>query len=504
MRRAISAAVASGLVLGGVAAMPAVAAERGHSAAKAVARVTALKTVVYDGYELRVPASWPVYRLDEHPATCVRYDIDAVYLGTPGANMNCPAGLIGRGQTVSVIPSTVVAAGLGSEVTYQRQQPDGTGGTELRALRDVASAVTQDAGTHELRVVLDAAAPATVVATYGASSAVVARVLASVRLAPRGARVTPQSGSEQALSVPSAERLATARQSAGSSATAKQAGADQAGADQAGADQAGTTQAGDASSAGSVSASWKGLPANWPVQVVQQPSPAPVGPRLGFDTCTAPSLNTMSVWRQKYSVVGVYIGGVNYACAFGNLSATWVRTAAGMGWGMLPIYVGRQAPCWGYQGVTISPKHAVAQGRAAGADAVADARLFGLTRGSPIYYDMEAYNSSGWKTCVPAVLLYLGAWDRTVAAAGYLTGVYSSQDSGIDDMAKAKAGKTKGFTPPDAIWFALWDNIASLSDGSLPWPVTDRDKQYAGNVRVTVGKIKMFIDRDLAGGPLAR
>ena len=93
---------------------------------------TAMKTVVYHGYEFQVPASWPVYRLDQHPTTCVRYDVHAVYLGTPGANMQCPAGLVGRTQTVSVIPSATVAAGSGSATVDQRQQPDGIGGTEVR------------------------------------------------------------------------------------------------------------------------------------------------------------------------------------------------------------------------------------------------------------------------------------------------------------------------------------------------------------------------------------
>src|SRR5579863_2343448 len=107
MRRAIAAAVIGGLVLGGVSATPAFAAA--HSAGKASDEATktskptkttkttiTMKTVVYEGYTFQVPASWPVYRLDEHPQTCVRYDIHAVYLGAPGANMHCPAGLVGR------------------------------------------------------------------------------------------------------------------------------------------------------------------------------------------------------------------------------------------------------------------------------------------------------------------------------------------------------------------------------------------------------------------------
>ena len=46
----------------------------------------------------------------------------------------------------------------------------------------------------------------------------------------------------------------------------------------------------------------------------------------------------------------------------GNLSASWVRTVAGMGWGLLPTYVGPQAPCWGGSGVLIEP----GQGRGGG------------------------------------------------------------------------------------------------------------------------------------------
>ncbi len=51
-----------------------------------------MKTVVYGGYQFQVPASWPVYRLDEHPQTCVRYDVHAVYLGKPGPDMDVPRG----------------------------------------------------------------------------------------------------------------------------------------------------------------------------------------------------------------------------------------------------------------------------------------------------------------------------------------------------------------------------------------------------------------------------
>ena len=250
--------------------------------------------------------------------------------------------------------------------------------------------------------------------------------------------------------------------------------------------------------------SWKGVPPNWPAQIVVQPPPPPpvIHPLNGFDACTAPALATMRVWRRQYTAVGVYIGGANSACAYGNLSAAWFRSAAAMGWGMLPTYVGPQAPCWGYQGAVINPGKAAAEGRAAGANAVDDAKLFGLAPGSPVYYDMEAYD--GGQSCTNAVLTFLGAWDRTVAAKGYLTGVYSSQDSGVDDMQAAAVAGTAGFTRPDAIWIALWDGKATLDDGTLDWPIGDREKQYAGNLNGTVGGITLSIDRDVVAGPMAR
>lgn len=490
MRRAIAAAVVGGLALGGVAATPAFAAVHGGTKARLMARAdaattstTALKTVVYEGYEFQVPASWPVYQLDQNPTTCVRFDVQAVYLGIPGADMQCPAGLAGRTQTVSFIPSTVVAAGSGSEITDQSEQPDGAGGVEVQHLGAVDGNVMQDAADHELRVVLGTASQgATVVATYGTSPTVVEQVLASLRTAPASAAAGPQTGPSQAYSRPAAGQPGTAAQAvANGSAPAQKSQP--------------------------VSTAWKGVPANWPVQIVLPPI-APPAPKSaatvqrGFDTCTAPSLQTMRAWRADYSAVGVYIGGVNSACAYGNLSASWIASAAAMGYGMLPTYVGPQAPCWGYQGDLIDPSKAAAEGQAAAANAVSDARVFGLGPGTPIYYDMEAY--AGDQACTTAVLTFLSAWDRTLDQAGYVSGAYSSQDSGIADMNSAARARTSGFTPPDAIWFALWDGVASLNDGGLYWPVTDRSKQYEGNVNVTVGGITLDIDADEVGGPLAR
>jgi hypothetical protein len=530
MRRAIAATVMGGLLLGGAVATPSVAAVRGggkapgkaRSAAPAKPRVgskavtskavtskaaTAMKTVAYAGYEFQVPASWPVYRLDEHPKTCVRYDVHAVYLGTPGPDMRCAAGLVGRTQTVSLIPGKGAPAGSGAVGSGHSAAPEAPGATELQRLSAVHGTITQNAVNHELKVALGQGTPgATVLGTYGTDPAVVEQVLYTLRLAPAGTVPTAQSA--MAASSPgdasssrraelSAQRAPLARPPA-SAVTAKASPA-----------RAAAAKAPAKTKAQPPSTSWRGVPAGWPVEIVQppplppKPSPMPFHPVSGFDTCTAPSTSTMRTWRGDYAAVGVYIGGANAACAGGNLTAGWVKTVASMGWGLLPAYVGPQAPCWSAgRGVLISPGSAAAQGSAAGADAIGDARSLNLPAGSPIYYDMEAYN--GGTSCTNAVLRFLGAWDRAVQAAGYVTGVYSSQDSGIVDMQSGAIKKLPGFTPPDAIWIALWDNVASLNDGTLTWPLPDRSKQYSGNVNATVGGITLNIDRDFVGGPLAR
>jgi Rv2525c-like, glycoside hydrolase-like domain len=524
MRRAIAAAVTGGLMLGGAVAVPSFAMTSGTGKAPKAARpaTNSLKTVVYEGYEFQVPASWPVYRLDEHPQTCVRYDVHAVYLGKPGPNMRCSAGLVGRTQTVSFIPGAEGVAGTGAR---RPGQPAEANGTEPQRLPAGKGAVTQNAVQHELSVALGAPAlGATVLGTYGTDPAVIEQVLGTLHQAPANAVQTARTSS-----VPTRPGADDPGSSLLAEPSAEPAGA--------------ATQTGPA---GKASTSWPGVPAHWPVQIVQappksvhpksvhpkpptppkptpttaprkptpapqptppQPTPAPAPPKLqrpvdGFDTCTAPSLSTMHVWRSDYAAVGIYIGGLNAACAYGNLSAEWVRTVVSSGWGLLPIYVGPQAPCWGGTGVTINPGKAAAEGRAAAADAVSDARAFGIVAGSPIFYDLEGY--SGPPNCTTAVLSFMGAWDRRVAAGRYVAGVYSSEDAGIDDMRVAAVTRSHVFAPPVAAWIALWDNKPSLQDSGMFWPASMRAKQYAGNVSATVGGITLNVDKDIVGGSANR
>jgi Domain of unknown function (DUF1906) len=452
MRRVIAVVIVTGLGVLALTAMPSRAADSAAiSEVTSRASVVATKTVAYDGLAVTVPATWPVYRLYQSPATCVRYDIHAVYLGVPGVNQQCPAHLVGRTETVSIIPATA-GSGAASPV-----------GTRIGSVSAVHAPLMEDAEQQVFRVAADAAGGATVIATYGDRPAQAEQVLTTLR------KVAAGDGRKDVA--------ATVRQAA-------------------------------AARPPPTTSSWRGVPSSWPAQLIAQPPPPPPKPRphpvYGFDACAAPSLGAMHTWRRGYSVVGIYIGGVNAACGLGNLSASWIRSAAKMGWSMLPTYVGPQAACWtGGIGVLIDAKHAAAEGRAAANDAISDLASLGLGKGTPVYYDMEAYHQQN-AGCVSAVLTFLGAWSRQIAARGYVSGVYSSQDSGIADMEAAAAEHRPGFTPPTAIWIALWDKRRTLSDGKLVWPFTERTKQYIGPHLHTVGGITLDIDTDWVDSPVAR
>lgn len=69
------------------------------------------RTLSFDGKQVRVPASWPVYRLAQHPGMCVRLDRRAVYLGKPAADQRCPSNVMGRQRAILVEPASP-ASGL--------------------------------------------------------------------------------------------------------------------------------------------------------------------------------------------------------------------------------------------------------------------------------------------------------------------------------------------------------------------------------------------------------
>jgi hypothetical protein len=217
----------------------------------------------------------------------------------------------------------------------------------------------------------------------------------------------------------------------------------------------------------------------------------------GFDTCNAPSLDAMHAWRGDFVAANIYIGGVSRSCPDGRLTHDWVAAVRSMGWRLIPTYVGPQAPC-GPHRINFTPDSATDDGKASAEDAVRRARLLGLSRHTPIYFDLEAYSRHD-PVCRQAVLAFINAWTRKLRSLGYVPGIYSSITSGIRDLAEAK-----GIRRPTAVWFAHWDEKADpRGDKSMEqkwWPGHRRIKQYRGDHLETHGGYTLNIDNDALDG----
>lgn len=424
------------------------------------------RTIRYHGYQMRVPASWPVYRLADDPARCVLFNRHAVYLGRPGTNQHCPAHAFGKTEAVLIQPMGSPAHLPAGTVMERGRRAGGWSAGPLAA---------GNANAHVMRLALPAAR-VLVTATYGTDSALVAGMLNGARLtraAAPGQRAGrhPSGGS----STPRSARHETARNGPASHADTRYRDSRQRAA------------------------------GNDPSAATAPTLTGELGGGRGFDTCTVPSVATMTKWlTSPYRVVGTYLGGENWACDYGNFSASWVKRVAAEGWRFIPLWVGPQAPCSFASGVSaINPSQARAEGYSEAANAVATAGRFGYGTGTPIYFDMEGYNNTD-TGCSRAVLSFLDGWTRGLHNRQYLSGVYSSAASGIADLA-SEAGN-RGYTPPNDIWFADWNGKPVLTDPFVPngdWANHERLHQYKGPQAQTWGGVSVNIDSDVVDGEVA-
>ncbi len=411
---AITGSAALALSLVSLATAAGAATVRGGGAA-------ADQRVAYEGYTFAVPGGWKVVNLAADPRTCVRFDVSAVYLGTPGANQACPAK--GVGDTTQAILIQPAAAA-----------------TTPSAVDDP---VSQRITVHDARI--------QVTASYGRDRAQVEQILASASLPAPVSRI-PQ----PAPASPPATRVTIPARAA---------------------NQAGSPT-GATSSSSSNAAPASATPPLSPTNETGE----------GFDACTAPSSANMSAWKSDspYSAVGIYIGGPEIACSQPNLTAGWVSTQSAAGWSFIPIYVGPQASL----GQLTSP---ASQGTSAAEAAVSDAESLGIEPGATLYDDMEAYSSSDNS----AVVSFVSAWTTELHRYQYESGIYSSSDSGVSELASTFS--TSSDTAPDVIYDALWNGDANTSDSNIPaddWAYHQRVHQYNGGVNQTYGGYTLNVDQD--------
>ena len=218
----------------------------------------------------------------------------------------------------------------------------------------------------------------------------------------------------------------------------------------------------------------------------------------GFDACTAPSSAAMQAWLESpYRAVGIYFGGGNRACTQPNLTAAWVSEQAASGWHLVPIYLGPQASCTtSNKKILIDNSQAAAQGRAAAEDAVVQARAIGLAAESVLIYDLEAYRTDD-AACRAGVLAFVSAWTARLHDFGYLSGFYSSMNSGVADQVASY--NSAGYVRPDYLDFARWDQVVTVADTAIPasyWAPHRRMKQYRGGHDETYGGVTINIDND--------
>lgn len=373
---------------------------------------------------------------------CVRYDEHAVFLGVPSES-DCPPRVIGRTTTVQILRPGALPATGDHDASTPTPSVDTSGDLTVSAGDSVRVIITGD-GSDD-----------------GSDTA--ARIAESVTIDGAGVadgaapstRATPQSRSlaQDSQVVPRLSAIA---------------------------------------------------PTSTPVKV----KPKLLFSGKAFDACTAQPLDKMTAWKKHspYDAVGIYVGGIARGCAQPLLTSGWVATVQAMGWRLLPLYVGRQAPCTQYNSrISTNLTTAAQQGSAAATDAVVQMRSLGLLPGNPVYLDMESWSHRN-EDCSASVMAFTDAWTVGLNSAGYLAGFYSSAGTGVRALVAEVQRPGSTFHTPDALWFASWDGVATTSDDRIPdtlWANHQRVKQYLGGHNETYGGQTINIDSSQVDAPVA-
>jgi hypothetical protein len=142
----------------------------------------------------------------------------------------------------------------------------------------------------------------------------------------------------------------------------------------------------------------------------------------GDHTMRALRINTNLAW------LGLYLAETDHDPGITKNRQTWVgqfMPMKAMGWGVAPLYVGKQVPTiaallgkpiWG-------TKVGIFEGGVDGQAAVNFASNENLPAKTIIYFDLEA---PGGTTITDTYWDYLASWSRTVLSMNYLPGIYCS------------------------------------------------------------------------------
>lgn len=223
-----------------------------------------------------------------------------------------------------------------------------------------------------------------------------------------------------------------------------------------------------------------------------------------MDKNCASTVDAMAAWWRDGPYFGTvaYIGGPNRSCSNVNLTADWVSRVHDQGWNFIPMWAGPQSPCGRYGSVKISTNLQTARQQAIddANTAFQTATSYGFTRGTIVYFDIEAYDTTN-KSCHDAVDAFLNSWVARMRTLGNRVGMYGSS-CGSDPTSWARLSSV-----PDDVWLGAWNNQAKVYD--IPcvdnglWIYQQRIHQYTNDSTETYGGVTLTIHRNCPEGHLA-
>jgi hypothetical protein len=227
-------------------------------------------------------------------------------------------------------------------------------------------------------------------------------------------------------------------------------------------------------------------PATW-ASLLALGSAAPVAPASaitsGFDTAFYPGDVSMKTWKQAspYTFVGYYLAAPVHP------NPSWMgkrATLTGMGWGLLPVYVGRQA-----QGPGSNVPPDAASGHQHGLDALAKMHSEGFPPGSRIYLDVEPTDQ------IPAGLIdYINAWLSQFQGQAFLPGIYCH----IKNAAEISA-KTAQTTTNISFWVSGSGSFTAGTSSPVDSGIAfAKIWQGTFNIHKTFGGVTIQIDENVA------
>src|SRR3546814_13485626 len=83
--------------------------------------------------------------------------------------------------------------------------------------------------------------------------------------------------------------------------------------------------------------------------------------------------------------------------------------------------------------------------------AITAATSLGITKGSTLWYDLEAFDIDK-TTCRESAIRFLHAWTQRLHDKGWKSGVYSSASSGIKMLDDVRINGPRVIELPEAIW----------------------------------------------------